>query len=144
MFCVHLCQNPLFGAFVLSIESCNHGGSLENDYCISFFKLKFLIPKLCQIFCSPKPSNIYGESDFVSSALRNNLEKYTFFWIKKETFISNGRKKLVNSSKKHIKFVSSGYYSPLCISALIGLFCLAFQGLSCWETSVTLYLWFQF
>ena len=99
---------------------------------------------LCQMFWLPKPSNIYGESDFVSSTLRNKLEKYTFSWIKKETFISNGRKILVNSSKKYIKFVSSGYHFPSYISALIKLFCLAFQGLSCWEASVTLYLWFQF
>ena len=163
MFCIHLCQNPLFWAFATGIlwktqlwdiftrvltakciAGCSHGGPLEDDYCITFFKLKFLIPTLCQMFCLPKPSNIYGESDFVSSALRNKLEKYTFLWIKKETFISNGRKILVNSSKKYIKFVSSGYYSPSYISALIKLFCLAFRGLSCWEASVTLYLWFQF
>ena len=50
----------------------------------------------------------------------------------------------MNSSEKHIKFLSSGYYSPLYISALIRLFYLAFQGLSRWEASVTLYLWFRF
>ena len=163
MFCIHLCQNSLFWAFATGIlwktqlwdiftrvltakciASCSHGGSLEDDYCITFFKLKFLIPTLCQMFCLPKPSNIYGESDIVSPLCEISWKNIHFCGLKKETFISNGRKKLVNSSKKHIKFVSSGYYSPLCISALIGLFCLAFQGLSCWETSVTLYLWFQF
>ena len=69
------------------IVRCNHNGSLEDDYCIPFFKLKFLISALRHIFFSPKPSKIYRES----SVSRNRLGKYTFLWFKKETFISNGR-----------------------------------------------------
>ena len=83
------------------IASCSHGGSLEDDYCITFFKLKFLIPTLCQMFCSPKPSNIYGESDIVSPLCEISWKNIHFCGLKKETFISNGRKKLVNSSKRH-------------------------------------------
>ena len=55
--------------------------SLENDYCVQFFKLKFLIHTLCHIFYSTKSSNIYEESDFISSVSVNNLGKYTFFVV---------------------------------------------------------------
>ena len=68
------------------IASCNHDGSLEDNYCVPFFKLKFLIPTLRHIFCSPKASKIYGESDFESSVSRNKLGKYTFLWFKKRDF----------------------------------------------------------
>ena len=68
------------------IESYNHEGSLEGDYCVPFFRLKFLIPTLRHMFCSLKSSNIYGESDLVSSVSRNKLEKYTFLWFKKRDF----------------------------------------------------------
>ena len=37
----------------------NDNVSFEDDYCVPFFHLKFLIPALCHMFCSPKPSNIY-------------------------------------------------------------------------------------
>ena len=56
-------------------------------------------PTLRHMFHSPKPSNIYGESDFVNSILQNKLEKYTFLLFKKESFISSWRKIYVNSSK---------------------------------------------
>ena len=51
------------------IAGCNHNGSLENEYCFMFLKLKlkFLIPTLHHIFYSPKPSNIYRKSSFLSS-----------------------------------------------------------------------------
>ena len=64
--------------------SCDHDGSLEDDYCVPFFKLKFLIPTWRHIFCSPKPSKIYRESDFESSVSQNRLGKYAFFWFKKK------------------------------------------------------------
>ena len=105
MFCIHLCQNHLLWAFEAGIlwkiqswdifarvhtakyfTSCNHDGSLEDNYCVLFFKLKFLIPTLCHIFCLPKPSKIYGESDFKSSISRNKLGKYTFLWFTKRDF----------------------------------------------------------
>ena len=68
------------------ITSCNYDGSLEDNYCVPFFKLKFLIPTLRQIFCLPRPSKIYGESDFESSAAQNKLREYTFLWFKKGGF----------------------------------------------------------
>ena len=46
--------------------SCNHGVTLEDDYCVPFLKSKFLIPTL---FYLPTPSVIFGEYDFVSSVL---------------------------------------------------------------------------
>ena len=42
--------------------------------------------------------------------------------FKKETFISDGRKIQVNSSKKYVKFFSSGNYFPSEISPLILIF----------------------
>ena len=65
----------------ICIAGCNHDGSLEDDYCVLFFKLKFPIPTLRHIFHSSEPSNIYGESTFVSSVSGNKLEKYTFLWF---------------------------------------------------------------
>ena len=56
----------------------------------AFFKLKFLIPTLRLMFCSPKPSNIYEESDFVSSVSRNKLEKYIFVVLKKRLLFLMG------------------------------------------------------
>ena len=60
------------------IARCNHDDSLGDNYCVPLFKLKFLVPTLRHIFCSPKPSKIYGESDFLSSVLRNKLGKSSF------------------------------------------------------------------
>ena len=34
------------------IASCNHDGSVEDNYCVLFFKLKFLIPTSCHMFFS--------------------------------------------------------------------------------------------
>ena len=62
---------------------------------------------------------MYGESDFEISVSRNKLGKYTLLWFKKETFITNGMKMLVNSSKKYVKLFSSGYYFPSYISPII-------------------------
>ena len=53
---------------------------------VLFFKLKFLIPTLCCMFCLPEPSNICRESDFVSYVSQNKLEKYKFLWFKKRDF----------------------------------------------------------
>ena len=110
MFYIYLCRNHLIWASASRIlwktqpwdifakvrtakciASYNYDGSLEDDYYVPFFKLKFLIPTWRHIFCSSKPSKTYGESDFESSVLRNKL--YIFLWFqKKETLISNGRK----------------------------------------------------
>ena len=67
-------------------SSCNHDGSLEDNSCVPFLKLKFLIPTLRHIFCLPKPLKIYGESYFVSSVSRNTLGKCTILWFKKRDF----------------------------------------------------------
>ena len=138
MFCICLCGNHLLWTFAARIPwktqpwdillrlptakciaSSNHNVSLEDDYCVRFFDLKFFTPTLRHMFCSPNPSNIYGERDIVS------WKKYTFSCgIKKETFISDGRKIQVNS-KKYVKFFSSGYYFPSYISPLSTLFIIA-------------------
>ena len=105
MFSIHLCRNHLLWTFAAGtlwktqswdifarvhtakyIASCNHDGSLEDNYCAPFFKLKFLIPTLRNIFCLPKSSKIYEESDFESSVSRNKLGKYTWLWFKKRDF----------------------------------------------------------
>ena len=100
LICIHPCWIHLLWAFAAGIlwktqswdifarvrtakyiASCNHDGSLEDNYCVPFFKLKFLIPTLRHIFCSPEPSKIYGESNFESSVSQNKLGKYTFLWF---------------------------------------------------------------
>ena len=63
-----------------------HDGSLEDKYCVPFFKLNFLIPTLRHIFCLPKAPKIYEESDFESSVSWSKLGKYTFLWFKKRDF----------------------------------------------------------
>ena len=60
---------------------CNHDDSLEDDYCVPFFKLKFLIPTLRHIFYTPNSSNIHGECDFASSVSGNKLGKYIFMFF---------------------------------------------------------------
>ena len=105
MFCIHLCRNHLLWVFVAGIlrktqpwgifvrvctgkyiASCKQDDSLEDNYCASFFKLKYLIPALRHIFCSPKASKIHGECECESSVLWSKLEKYTFLWFKKRDF----------------------------------------------------------
>ena len=105
MLYIRLCWNHLLSAFAAGIlwktqpwdifarirtakciASCNHDGFLEDNYCVPFFKLRFLIPTLCHIFCSPKALKIYGESEFESSVSRNKLGKYKFLWFQKRDF----------------------------------------------------------
>ena len=77
-------------------KSCSHDGSLEDNCCVLFFLLKLFISTLHHIFYSPKPSKIYGESDFVSSVSRNKLGKYTFLWFKKRLlFLMGGKYKWI-------------------------------------------------
>ena len=59
----------------------NHDDPLEDDYCVPFIKLTFLIPTLRHIFYSSNSSNIHGECDFTSFVLGNNLGNYTFLWF---------------------------------------------------------------
>ena len=108
MFCICLCGNHLLWTFAARIPwktqpwdillrlptakciaSSNHNVSLEDDYCVRFFDLKFFTPTLRHMFCSPNPSNIYGERDFVS------WKNIHFCGLKKESFISDGRYKWV-------------------------------------------------
>ena len=124
MFCIRLCRNHLLWTYAARIlwksapwdifarlptAKCiaisNHNVSLEDDYCVPFFDLKFFIPTLRHMFCSPNPLNIYGEQDFVSW---KNLH---FCDLKKETFISDGRykwilpKNMLSSSLVDITFL---------------------------------------
>ena len=46
--------------------------------------LFFECSSLRHIFCLPKASKIYGESEFESSVLQNKLGKYTFLCFKKK------------------------------------------------------------
>ena len=108
MFCICLCGNHLLWTFAARIPwktqpwdillrlptakciaSSNHNVSLEDDYCVRFFDLKFFTPTLRHMFCSPNPSNIYGQRDFVS------WKNIYFCGLKKESFISDGRYKWV-------------------------------------------------
>ena len=70
----------------------------------------FLSPYYVTCFAHP---NIYGERDFVS------WKNIRFCGLKKQTFISDGRKIQVNSSKDYVKFFCSANYFPSYISPLI-------------------------
>ena len=108
MFCICLCGNHLLWTFAARIPwktqpwdillrlptaKCitisNHNVSLEDDYCVRFFDLKFFTPTLRHMFCSPNPSNIYRQRDFIS------WKNIHFCGLKKESFISDGRYKWV-------------------------------------------------
>ena len=97
IFCIHLCWSNVLSICSKSsiktkpwaifarvstakyIPGCN-GESLEDDYCVPFFKLKFLI-HITSMFYTPKTLDIYGEYDIVSSVSGNKLGKYTFLWF---------------------------------------------------------------
>ena len=77
--------------------SCKHDGSLEDNYCVSFFKLKLFISTSRHIFCAPKPSKVYGEDNFVSSVSRNKSGKCAILWFKKKRllFLMRGKYKWI-------------------------------------------------
>ena len=100
MFFIHLSRNHLLWAFAAVIlwktqprdifarvsrakctASCNDDGCLEDNYCVPFFKLKFLIPTLRPIFCLSKASKIYRE-----------VGKIYIFVVWKKILIYNGKK----------------------------------------------------
>ena len=129
MFCICLCGNHLLWTFAARIPwktqpwdillrlptakciaSSNHNVSLEDDYCVRFFDLKFFTLTLRHMFCSPNPSNIYGQRDFVSWKNIHfcGLKKVFYFWWEIQ----------VSSSKKYVKFLSCGYHFPSYISRL--------------------------
>ena len=81
-----LIKHSTLGYFCKSMYSQIHRklqsyGSLEDNYCFQLFKSKFLIATLRHIFFLPKPSKIYGESDFESSVSQNKLGKCAFFVV---------------------------------------------------------------
>ena len=82
------------------IAGCNHDDSLKEDYCVPFFKLKFLIPILRHIYYSLKPLDIYWEYDFV--------KKCIFVVFEKVLFLMGGN--LSEFFQKICKIFSSGYY----------------------------------
>ena len=62
----------------------NHNDSLEDDYCGTFFKLKFLIPTLRHMIYSPNSSNIHREWYFATFVSGNKLVKCTSLWLFKK------------------------------------------------------------
>ena len=136
MFYICLCRNYLlwtFSATILwktqpwdifawlptakCIASSNHDVSLEDDYSVPFFDLNFFYPHIT--------SHVLFAKSFKHLRRKGlrKLEKYIFCGLKKESFISDGRKIQVNSSKKYVKFFSSGYYFPSYISPLSNTKC---------------------
>ena len=134
MFCIRLCQKHLLWAFAARIlwknqpwdifgrlptakciASSNHDVSLKDDYCV----FRSLIWNFLSQHITPHGLFAKSFKHLCRKGLRK-LEKYTFLWLKKkEVFISDGKKIQVNSSKKYVKFFSSGYYFPSYISPLI-------------------------
>ena len=85
MFCICLCRNYLLWTFAATILWKTQPWDIFADYLqpnalqvptmISLWKMItlfrsliwiFFIPTLRHMFCSPNPSNIYGERDFLS------------------------------------------------------------------------------
>ena len=137
MFCIH--RNHLLSAFAAGIlwktqpwgsfarirtakciASCNHDGSFKDNYCPPFFKLKFLIPTLRHLFCSPKPSKSTEKVTSKVSFRELSRENIHFLWFQKKRliFLMGGIYKCI-LPKKYFKFFSSGYYFPLYISPLM-------------------------
>ena len=134
MFCIRPCRNYFLWTFAARIlwktqpwdifarlptakciPSSNHDVYLKDDYCVPFFDLKFFIPILRHMFCSPKHLRRKG--------LRKLKKNTRFCGSRKETFISDGRKIQVNSSKKYINFFCSANDFSTYISPLIWFSC---------------------
>ena len=109
MFCINLCHLLwAFAAFILwktqywdifarvrtakCIASCNHDGSLEDNSCVPLFKLKFLIATLRHIFVCQSLQTFTEKVTFKVPFRKISWEKIHFCVLKKETFISKGRK----------------------------------------------------
>ena len=95
MFCNHLCRNHLLWTFAVGtlwktqtcdifarVPTAKYFAKLQKLslfgrwLLVLFFELTFLIPILHHMLFLPKPSNIYRESDLLTSILQNKLEKY--------------------------------------------------------------------
>ena len=122
MFYIRLCRNHLcwtFAAMILWktqlwdtfarlhtaewIVSSNHDVSWEDDYCVMFFKLKFFFAHITSHVLFAKSVK------HLRRKVLGKLEKYTFLWFKKETFISYFKwillKDLLSSSLVDIIFL---------------------------------------
>ena len=80
------------------------------------------------IFYSPNSSNTTENVTFQVPFQGISWENIHFCGFLKKTYIANGRKIKVNSTKKYVKFLSSGYFFPSFISRLI---CSELFSLSC-------------
>ena len=99
---------------------CNHDDSLEDDDCLPFFKLKFLIPYIASHILFAEFFKYPRENVTLQVQFRGiSWENIHFCGFLKKTYIANGRKIKVNSTKKYVQFLSSGYFFLSYISPLI-------------------------
>ena len=137
MFCVHLSWIILFSALVAGILWKVNS---------RLFLWEFVQPNTVQVatmitLC--KMATVFSSSSWTFSSLHcvryfirrifkismKNVSLQVPYWgiswenihfcgFLKKTYIPNGRKIKVDSSKKEVRFLSSGYFFPLCISPL--------------------------
>ena len=129
MFCIHLCRSNLFSALAAEILWKFNPG---------IFLLEFVQPKAVQVATMItlwKMTTVFRSSSwnflslhhvtyFIRRILQISTENVAlqapfreiswknihFCGFLKKTYITNGRKIKVNSTKKYIKFLSSGYF----------------------------------
>ena len=99
---------------------CNYDDSLEDDYCLPFFKLKFLIPYIASHILFAELFKYPRENVTLQVPFRGiSWENIHFCDFLKNTYIANGGKIKVNSPKKYVQLLSSGYFLSSYISPLI-------------------------
>ena len=99
---------------------CNYDDSLENDYCLPLFKLKFLIPYIASHILFAEFFKYPRENVTLQVPFRGiSWENIHFCDFLKNTYIANGGKIKVNSPKKYVQLLSSGYFLSSYISPLI-------------------------
>ena len=119
MFCIHLYRRNLFSALAAGILwKLDPGLFFGSSYSQTQRRLqpwwlfgRWLLCSVLQVVISyPYITShiLHGKCDFVSSVSGNKLGKYTFWGFLKNTYIANGRKIKVSSTKKYVKVLSSG------------------------------------
>ena len=156
MFCIHLCRVHLLWAFAAGIlwktQPWNIFARVLTVKCIAscmmaLWKISTVLHSSSWNFSSP-----HYVTYFVCQRLQKFMKKVTlkvlfhevswenthFCGLKKETFISYGRK-WVNSSKKYVKFFSSVHYFPSYISPLMS--CIGPSSMSIKQSYINPNLW---
>ena len=138
MFCIHLCWSNLFSALAAgTLWKLNPGLFLREFVQPNTAQVATMMTlwKITTVFRSSSWNflSLHYVTYFIHKILQistKNVTLQVLFWgigwenihfcgFWKKTYIANGRKIKVNSSKKYVKFLSSGYFFLSYISPLI-------------------------